>query len=123
MFMSVLALSIIQLFPSCIHVCLLNVYCTIFMLPLEDPSHVNWSIKKLKLKLYKIELRWKKFFIHSYDYQNTNFKPIHNINFFSTVYITYNIFMFYIRNILMKASTKIIIQYTQNLSVEYTCTI
>lgn len=26
-------------------------------------------------------------------------------------------------NILMKASTKIIIQYTQNLSVEYTCTI
>lgn len=26
-------------------------------------------------------------------------------------------------NILMKASTIIIIQYTQNLSVEYTCTI
>lgn len=86
MFMSVLALSIIQIFPSCIHVCLLNVYCTIFMLPLEDPSHVNWSIKKLKLKLYKIELRWKKFFIHSYDYQNTNFKPIHNIDIFSSVY-------------------------------------
>lgn len=41
MFMSVLDLSIIQLFPSCICLlivlCTLDAICTIFMLPLDGP--------------------------------------------------------------------------------------
>lgn len=49
MFMSVLALSIIQLFPSCICLlkvlCKLAVVCTTFMFPLEGSSLVNKEIE------------------------------------------------------------------------------
>lgn len=45
---------------------ILILYCTI--------RGIHWY-----QNIYKFELRWKRFFIHSYGYQKKNFKPIHSL--------------------------------------------